>query len=232
VGAVVDNLPFLLGGLLQTVLYAFVALAIASVLGSVIGTAAYLSPTRWVTWPIRIYVGVIRNTPLIVILFILYFGLPSVGMRVSATLVAIVGLGGYGTSYVIEIVRSGLRSVGAEQEEAGLSIGLRRWDLVRRVIWPQALPVMLPPLTNEAVALLKNSSLLGFITVSELTLRSQQVISSTYEPLAVYIAAGVMYLVVNLALSAVMHRVEVAAAARLRPSTGSTVRPTTITSGA
>lgn len=222
--AVLDNLPFLARGLLTTLLFSVAAMLIAIVIGGIVGTAAYASRSRWVTIPIRAYVNVVRNTPLIVLVFILYFGLPSVGVRLSPTMVGIIGLGGYGTSYVIEIVRSALRSVGAEQEEAGLSVGLRQGDLVRLVLWPQALPVMLPPLTNEAVALLKNSSLLGFITVSELTLRSQQAISSTYEPLAIYLAAGVMYLVVNLALSAGMHRVEARATARLRPSAAGSPR--------
>jgi len=216
--AVLDNLPFLLHGLQISLVFSLGAIVIAAVVGAQLGTAAYVSRSRLVTIPIRAYVTVIRNTPLIVQLFILYFGLPSVGLRLSPTLVGLVGLGVYGSSYVVEIVRSGLRSVGADQEEAGMSIGLRRWELVRFVLWPQALPVMLPPLTNEVVALFKNSSLLGFITVSELTLRSQQAISSTFEPLALYTAAGAMYLVVNIVLSAAMRRLEARATDRLRPA--------------
>ena len=198
----------MLGGLGLSLEYSIAALALALIIGGGFGTCYYVLPRRSIRWPILAWVSVFRNTPLIVQLYIWYFGLPYAGIHLSAAASAITGLGLYGSSYVTEIVRSGLNSVGDEQEEAALAIGLTRLDTVGRVIWPQALPVLIPPITNEAVALFKNSSLLGFITVSELTLRTQQAISTTFASLPLYLTAGGMYLVINIALSVAMRRLE------------------------
>ncbi len=206
--AIRSNLPYMLKGLELSLEYSVAALLLAVVLGGSFGTLFYSLPRRVVRWPILAWVGLFRNTPLIVQLYIWYFGVPYAGIKLSAGTAAIVGLGFYGSSYVTEIVRSGLSSVGDEQEEAALAIGLTRRDAVRRVIWPQALPVLIPPMTNEAVALFKNSSLLGFITVSELTLRTQEAISTTFASLPLYLTAGGMYLVINVAFSVAMRRLE------------------------
>jgi ABC-type amino acid transport system permease subunit len=124
----------------------------------------------------------------------------------------------YGSSYVTEIVRAALVGVGTEQEEAALSVGLDHRDVTMRIVWPQAFPAMVPALTNEAVALVKNTSLLGFITVTELTLRTQQAISSTFASLPLYLTAGVMYLVVNVVLTMLARRMETVLARRRRGS--------------
>ncbi|HEY0687771.1 MAG TPA: amino acid ABC transporter permease, partial [Kribbella sp.] len=154
------------------------------------------------------FVGLFRNTPFLVQLYIWYFGLPYIGVQLSPLAAGLAGLGLYGASYVTEIVRGAMTGVGREQEEAGLSAGLDRWDVTIRIIWPQAFTGMIPALTNEMVALIKNTSLLGFITITELTLRTQQAISSTFAALPLYLTAGAMYLVVNVLLTTVARRLE------------------------
>jgi His/Glu/Gln/Arg/opine family amino acid ABC transporter permease subunit len=208
VSAVVDNLPFLLNGFAVTLGYAAGALAFAMLLGGLLGTVDYAVHVRPVRWAIRGFVGLFRNTPFIVQLYIWFFGLPYVGVQLSAPVAGILGLGLYGASYVTEIVRASLASVGREQEEAGLSLGLGHRDVIARVVWPQALAGMVPGLTNEAVALIKNTAMLGFITITELTLRTQQTISSTFASLPLYLTAGAMYLVVNVLLTLLARRLE------------------------
>jgi His/Glu/Gln/Arg/opine family amino acid ABC transporter permease subunit len=206
--AVLDNLPFLLDGFAVTLGYAAGALVFAMVLGALLGTVDYAVRLWPVRWAIRGFVGLFRNTPFIVQLYIWFFGLPYVGVRLSAPVAGILGLGLYGAGYVTEIVRAALASVGREQEEAGLSLGLGHLDIIVRVVWPQALAGMVPGLTNEAVALIKNTSMLGFITITELTLRTQQTISSTFVSLPLYLTAGAMYLVVNVLLTLLARRLE------------------------
>jgi His/Glu/Gln/Arg/opine family amino acid ABC transporter permease subunit len=204
--AVFDNLPYLATGFAVTLGCAAGALVLAMILGGLLGTLDYASRLRPLRWMIRAFVGVFRNTPFLVQLYIWYFGLPYIGVQLSPLVAGLVGLGLCGASYVTEIVRAAMTGVGRDQEEAGLSAGMDRWDVTMRIVWPQAFTGMVPALTNEMVALIKNTSLLGFITITELTLRTQQAISSTFASLPLYIAAGVMYLAVNVLLTALARR--------------------------
>jgi His/Glu/Gln/Arg/opine family amino acid ABC transporter permease subunit len=187
-------------------------------LGGLLGTVDYAIHYRPVRWAIRAFVGLFRNTPFIVQLYIWFFGLPYLGVQLSPMVASLLGLGLYGSSYVTEIVRAALVGVGREQEEAGLSVGLHHRDVTMRIVWPQAFSAMVPALTNEAVALVKNTSLLGFISVTELTLRTQQAISSTFASLPLYLTAGVMYLIVNVVLTMLARRMEKVLARRIRGS--------------
>jgi His/Glu/Gln/Arg/opine family amino acid ABC transporter permease subunit len=206
--AIIDNLHYLATGFAITLGCAAGALVLALILGSILGTLDYAAPFRPLRWAIRAFVGLFRNTPFLVQLYIWYFGLPYIGVQLSPLAAGLAGLGLYGASYVTEIVRGAMTGVGREQEEAGLSAGLDRWDVTIRIIWPQAFTGMIPALTNEMVALIKNTSLLGFITITELTLRTQQAISSTFAALPLYLTAGAMYLVVNVLLTTVARRLE------------------------
>src|SRR3954469_2273158 len=136
--AVASNLPFLLTGFCITLGCAAGALLLALILGGVLGTVDYAVHRRPVRWAIRAFVGLFRNTPLIVQLFIWYFGLPYFGVQLSPLVAGLAGLGLYGSSYVTEIVRAALAGVGREQEEAGLSAGLDQRDVIVRIVWPQA----------------------------------------------------------------------------------------------
>lgn len=205
---IIDNLPYLATGFVITLGCAIGALILAILLGGALGTLDYASTSPVARWSIRGFVGLFRNTPFLVQLYIWYFGLPYIGIQLSPLMAGLAGLGLYGASYVTEIVRGAMAGVGREQEEAGLSAGLSRWDVTFRIVWPQAFTGMIPALTNETVALIKNTSLLGFITITELTLRTQQAISSTFASLPLYLAAGAMYLVVNVALTALARRLE------------------------
>ena len=161
---------------------------------------AKASRFRLVRWPAEFLIWFIRGTPALVQIFIVYFGLPQVGMRLSPFVAGVLALGVNSGAYVAEIIRGGLLSIPRGQTESSLALGMSELQLLRRIIMPQVVRVILPPLTNEAVSTLKNTSLLSTITVVELTLQAQIVIAATFRPFDFYIIAALLYLVMTTAL--------------------------------
>lgn len=147
------------------------------------------------------YIWFIRGTPTLVQIFIIYFGLPQFGIRLSPFMAGALALGINSGAYVAEIIRSGLLAIPKGQTESSLALGMSRFDTMIRIILPQVFRIILPPLTNEAITSLKNTSLLSTITVVELTLYSQMIIASTFRPFEFYAAAAFIYLFMTTILS-------------------------------
>ena len=200
-----------------------VELALASILVSwACGFAAALaqeSPSRALDRSARLYIWFVRGTPTLIQIFIVYFGLPQLGLRLSPYVAGVLALGINSGAFVAEIIRSGLNAVPKHQRESARALGMR-WPLeMRLVVLPQVVRITLPALTNEAITLLKNTSLLSTITVMELTLFSQMAIARTFRPFEFYIAAALIYLVLTTVLAA-------GASALGRPSrAGRAIRP-------
>lgn len=152
--------------------------------------------------PARFYVWFIRGTPALVQVFIVYFATPQFGLRLSPFVAGTIALGCNSAAFLAEIFRSGFLAIPRTQGEAASALGLSRWLALRRVILPQVLRVILPPMTNEAITLLKNTSLLSTITIMELTLFSQMAIARTFRPFEFYMAVALIYLALCAALSA------------------------------
>lgn len=175
-----------------------IALSLAlSLLFGMLGGFAKLSHIRPVRWIGKVYVSVVRGTPFIVQLFFIYFGLPQLGIQLSPMVAGILALGLYSGSYVTEIVRGAIQSVDKGQMEAARSCGMSSASALRHVIIPQAFLRMLPPLGNEFVSLTKNSALVSFVTISELFLVGQTIISRTFDALTVYVFIGLVYYVLT-----------------------------------
>jgi polar amino acid transport system permease protein len=147
------------------------------------------------------YVWFIRGTPTLVQVFIVYFGFPQLGLKLSPFVAGTLALGVSSGAYVAETIRSGLTAIPKGQMESALALGMSRADAMVRIILPQVFRIILPSLTNEAIAALKNTSLLSTITVVELTLYSQLLIASTFRPFDFYIASAFIYLVMTSLLS-------------------------------
>lgn len=147
------------------------------------------------------YVWFIRGTPALVQIFIVYFGLPQIGLRMSPFVAGVVALGLNGGAYIAEIVRSGLMAIPKGQMESAQALGMSRTHMMRRIILPQVFRIILPPITNEAITMVKNTSLLSTITVVELTLYSQTIISTTFRPFEFYIATALIYLAMTTIIS-------------------------------
>lgn len=193
-------LPALLRAALITVEITLMALVVGFVLGILggMGRLSRLVPIRLIASG---YVSIIRGTPLLVQLFLWYFGLPEIGIRLSAMVAAVAGLGLYSGSYQTEIIRGAIASIDRGQAEAATTLGLGAAQTMIHVVLPQAFLRALPPLGNEFVALVKNSSLASMITVQELVLTAQNIISTTFRAMEMYLAIGVIYYLITFVLS-------------------------------
>ena len=189
--------PQLLHGALVTVEITAVSLLLGCVLGLLIGIGR-LNPKRRIVYRLcTAYLAAIRGTPLLVQLFIWFFGLPQFGIMLPAFACGMVGLGIYSAAYVSEIVRGAIQSVDRGQMEAARSIGLSSGQAMRSVILPQAIVRMIPPLGNEFIALIKNSALVSLLTIHDLMHEGQKIISVSYRSLEVYLAIAVIYFILT-----------------------------------
>jgi polar amino acid transport system permease protein len=166
------------------------------------------SPYRWLRAPAEFYIWFIRGTPTLIQIFIVYFGFPQIGLRLSPFVAGVLALGFNGGAYIAEIVRSGLSAIPKGQMESAQALGMGRWQVMTRIILPQVFRVILPPATNEAITMVKNTSLLSTITVVELTLYSQTIIATTFRPFEFYIATALIYLVMTTLISQAAGRME------------------------
>jgi cystine transport system permease protein len=192
--------PIVLGGLTGTIPLALASFAIGLVIA--LGIALMrLSGNRVVSGIARFYVSVIRGTPLLVQLFVIFYGLPSLGLVIdpwpSAIIAFSLNVGGYGA----EIIRAAILSVPKGQWEAGYTIGMSRGTTLRRVILPQAARVSVPPLSNTFISLVKDTSLASLILVTELFRVAQQIAAFSQEFMLLYLEAALIYWLFCLVLS-------------------------------
>lgn len=179
-----------------TTLFLFSVSAVAALVPGILVGAIGSTRSRLLNFIADWYVELVRNTPLVVKLFFLYFGL---GMQAFPA--AILGLALHQGAYIAEIVRSGIKTVGAGQMEAGLSSGLTSWQTFRHIILPQAVVTTIPPLTSQILEVLKNSSIAMTITVQELTYQTQEVEVLSFRGFEAATAATLAYLGVGLVIS-------------------------------
>ena len=175
--------------------------AMAVVLGCVIGLWVGLGRLPGAPAGLRAvcsaYVAFVRGTPLLVQLFIWFFGLPHFGINLPALFCGVVGMGIYSGAYISEVVRGAIESVDRGQLEAARSLGMSYSLSMRLVIVPQALVRMIAPLSNEFIALIKNSSLVSLLTITDLMHEGQKIISVSYRSLEVYLAVALVYFVLT-----------------------------------
>jgi len=149
------------------------------------------------------YVEVVRNTPFLVQVLFIFFGLPATGVRLEANTCALIALTLNGSAYAIEIVRAGIESVGHGQAEAARALGLRRLQIFRLVVLPQALRIVVPPLGSQFILLMLNSSVVSVISANELTGAAQDIQGRTFRSFEAYAVAAGIYLVLSLGFSVV-----------------------------
>ena len=157
---------------------------------------------------VRFYVWIIRGTPLLVQLFLIFYGLPSVGILLDAFPAALIGFTLNIGAYTSEVIRAAISSVPKGQWEASFSIGMNWSQAIRRTVLPQALRVAVPPLSNTFISLVKDTSLAAAITVPEMFQTAQRIVAVTYEPLILYVEAALIYLAISSVLSALQDRLE------------------------
>lgn len=166
------------------------------------------SPFRMLRIPSSFYIWFIRGTPTLIQVYIVYFGLPQLGIKFSPFAAGVLALGINSGAYVAEIVRAGLSAIPRGQMESARALGMGYGLAMRKIIMPQVVRVVLPPITNEAITMLKNTSLLSTITVMELTLKAQIVIARTFRPFDFYIIVALLYLIMTTILSSLSGKLE------------------------
>ncbi len=167
-----------------------------------------MANTRWVRWPASIYVSAMRGTPLLVQIFVIYYGLPSIGIEFAPLTAGVLALSLNSGAYLSESLRGAIASIGVGQWRASFSLGLGYWQTLQYVVLPQALRVAVPSMSNTLISLIKDTSLVSVITVTELMLATKEVIATTFRPLPLYIAAACVYWTMSLAFEALQRRAE------------------------
>lgn len=200
-------LPLLKGALLYSLTLAIVSFFFGLII-AVLTALARLSGIKPLVGIARFYVSLIRGTPLLVQLYIIFYGLPSVGIMIDPFPSAIIGFSLSVGAYSSEVVRAAILSIHKGQWEAAYSLGMTYWQALRRVVLPQAARVSVPPLSNSFISLVKDTSLAAAILVSEMFRKAQEIVASTYEPLLVYTEAALIYWMICFVLSFLQDRIE------------------------
>ncbi|HBO9633455.1 TPA: amino acid ABC transporter permease [Pseudomonas aeruginosa] len=202
--------PFLLQGAMYTVLFAAVSMVLGLILGFSVAVVR-VTKVPVVSQIAAVYVSAFRGTPLLVQIFVLYYGLPSVGIEFTPVTAGILALTLNVAAYLSESMRGAILGIDKGQWEAGLSVGLTWGQTLWNIITPQALRLAVPSLSNRLISLIKDASLISVITVTELMLATKEVIAETFQPLPLYLAAAGIYWL----LSALFERVQKALENRL-----------------
>jgi polar amino acid transport system permease protein len=206
-GAVWYAVPYMLRGTVVTLEISFWAMLLATAVGIVMGLIS-VSDMRILKAIVRAYVYFVRGTPALVQIFLVYFALPRIGFELSSFWSGVVALAFNSAGFIAEIVRAGLQSIDAGQTEAALSIGMTSRQSILHILLPQSMRRITPPLTNEVITLIKSSSLLSVISVTELTRSAQLIIAERFVPFELYAALAVYYLVIISVLSRLSEFVE------------------------
>ena len=190
-------IPLLIAGAGITVEITALSVFFGMLIGIIVALAR-LSDVKVLRWLGNVYVDFIRGTPLLIQIFLVYFALPSIiGHRVDAFFAAISACSINSGAYVAEVFRGGIQSIDVGQMEAGRSLGMTWWQTMRYIILPQAFKRIIPPLGNEFIAMLKDSSLVSVIGFEELTRRGQLIIARTYASFEIWMAVAIMYLILT-----------------------------------
>lgn len=199
--------PAMLQGAGYTLVFAVAAMLGGLLLGF---PAAVMRVAPWapLRWPATVYVSAFRGTPLLVQLFVIYYGLPSVGIEFTPVTAGVLALSLNAGAYLSESLRGAILGVAPGQWSASFSLGLSWWQALRHVVLPQGLRLAVPAMSNTLISLIKDTSLVSVITMTELMLVTKDLIAVTFRPLPLYILAAAIYWLLSLLFEALQRRAE------------------------
>ena len=200
-------LPEFLKGTLVTLELTVVGIVLGFILGLTLALMRSYGP-KWLRYIAIGYIELFRGTPLLVQLFLIYYGLPSLGLTLSQSVSAYLALGLNSAAYQAEYLRGAIQSIGESQMTAGRAIGLSRWQTIRFIIMPQALRLVIPAWSNEPISLLKTSAVVFLIAVQDLMARGKRAATTTYNPIGSYLAIAVIYLIMVFVMNALLKWLE------------------------
>ena len=203
-----DAMPVLIQGAGLTLFFAIISMVLGLVLGFVVALAR-VARIPLLSQLMAFYVSAMRGTPLLVQIFVIYYGLPSVGIEFEPVTAGVLALTLNVAAYLSESLRGAIAGVDRGQWDAALSLGLSWWQGMRFVVAPQALRLAVPSLGNSLISLIKDTSLVSVITVSELMMSTKDLIAQTFQPLPLYLMAAAIYWVLSALFEQVQKRVEV-----------------------
>ena len=206
-GVVFESWRVILPGILTTIQVSVLVIILGSI-GGLCGGLCLLYGGRPLRILVRAYVDVVRGTPLLVLIFLIFYGIPAVGIEVPNLVAGVISLGAFASAHISEIVRGGIGSIPKGQTDASLALGLTFWPRLTRVILPQAMRPILPPLVNTAVEVLKGSSLVSLVSIVELTRATEQVVQRVQQPVPLYLTAALIYILLAFAVSTGGRRLE------------------------
>lgn len=202
-----DFIPYLIKAAVVTMQLSLVSIIVGLVFGLVIALMR-ISKIKALSYIAKFYIWIIRGTPMLVQLFLVYFGLPQIGIELSPFVSSVIALGMNAAAYIAEIYRGGIMSVPSGQVEAAEALGMRYPAIMKKIILPQAIRVSVPSLGNQAVMMLKDSSLASLVTVSELMMVAQRFASTNYAFIEFYIVAAGFYLVMITIFTFILNKLE------------------------
>lgn len=205
---VYDNLGFLFEASWLTIYLSFVSFLIALAIGVIIGTLRSYKIHWTLNMILSSYIEIFRGTPLLIQLFFIYYGLPQIGISMTSHEAAIWGLSLNFGAYMSEIVRAGVQGISKGQYEAAKSLGMNNLHMLIYIVYPQALRLTLPSLTNTYASILKDSSLVSVLSITELTRAGQLIYVRTYEPFEIYLTLGLFYFIMTYAISFISKKIE------------------------
>jgi cystine transport system permease protein len=207
VDLVLQNLSYLLQGAYYTLLITVVTMIFGTIIGLVVALARLKG--NWLIRNLaRFYVSIIRGTPVLVQIFIVYYGLPDYGISLGPLTAAYISLSINMGAYLSEVIRAAILSVPKGQMEASIALGMTPWQAMRRTVLPQAARIAIPGMGNNFIGMLKETSLVSVITVTELLRSAQLLVSQYYVVMPFYIAIALMYWVMSTVFSAILNRIE------------------------
>lgn len=195
------NVRYLLEGFMVTLEVSAASIVISFILGTILGIIRYVK-IKWVSAIVGFIIDIIRNLPLLLLLFFVYFGLPEMGVRLNAISATIIALSIFEAAMIAEIVRSGINAVSKGQMEAARANGMTYSQAMVHIILPQALRKMIPPIVSQFISLIKDTSLATIILLPEVTFNAQLIYGQNVNyMIPMYVALAVLYFVVNYLLS-------------------------------
>lgn len=209
---ITDNWRLFASGAMMTLIISLISVA-AGFLISIPVALMSLSHRRWLRGIAGAYVEWFRNIPFIVVLYIFFYGLPFAGLRLPEAVVGTLALAFYSSTYFSEVIRGAVLAVPKGQMEAARAIGMSYFMGMREIVAPQTLRLLLPPSTNTAISMIKETSILSTITVAEITYQGLVVQGQTFAPFEVFMMTAVLYWVITSVFARIMHGVERAAGA-------------------
>ena len=203
----IDYGPRILLGFWLTIKIVVLAIVLGLPLGLLLALLrrSRVSALRWIAIS---FIEIFRNTPFIIQVFLIYYVLPFYGVRLPAEMVGVLALAAFGGAYFAEVIRAGIDAVPAGQLESARAIGMTDIQAMRNVILPQSLSIMLPPLTNQMLSLIKESAILSTITVQEMTMTALRVQGETFRPFEAFIMIALLYWLLNELVATGMRKLE------------------------